>query len=190
MRLLPSHRPQSQQPYIPHLLGMMGRIEPQFHGVFASIAIAYLLISPTALALPPQERKPDEQLFEPLDLPPDILTKAPLMGRAFGERGSARARYLRQIEAAAIFEASRLAASVQRERKAQENCLEDRDELNRAPGSQLSSPDHLVSSSAEHRYSQTAQTGNGISALNDPDMVAKSTPILVDAASGRHVYPR
>ncbi|EUC55213.1 hypothetical protein RSOL_101470 [Rhizoctonia solani AG-3 Rhs1AP] len=154
----------------------MGRIGPPFHGLLVSMTIAHLLISPTAIALPSQERKPDELVFEPLELPPDIETKAPLMLRAFGERGSARARYLRQVEAAAIFEASRLAAGARRDQESQEN-LEGLDESNDTSEPQSSNPDH--SGGSEHHHSQTH---------NDTDDTASGAPIL--PGSEKHVYPR
>ncbi|CAE6525661.1 unnamed protein product [Rhizoctonia solani] len=149
----------------------MGRVKPRFHALLVSVTIACLLISPTAFALPSQERKSDEILFEPLDLPPDILTKAPLMYRALGERGSARARYLRQVEAAAVFEASRLAAKVQRERESQEHQSTDLGE---------STP------TGERRHIQS-DDGN----FNDLDTAAPlNGPILPEGSSEKRVHSR
>ncbi|CAE6482860.1 unnamed protein product [Rhizoctonia solani] len=178
------HYSLSQHQYIPYLLDRMSRIGPPFHGLLASMTIAYLLVSPTAIALPSQERKPDELVFEPVDLPPDIETKAPLMLRAFGERGSARARYLRQVEAAAIFETSRLAAGARREQKAQESQLEGLDESNHTSGPQPSNPNH--SGGAERRHFQTHN--NMGDSYNHNLVVASGAPIL--HGSEKHVYPR
>ncbi|CAE6426977.1 unnamed protein product [Rhizoctonia solani] len=164
----------------------MGRIKHQSRGPLSSIALACLLIS-SSVALPSQERKLGESSFEPLDLPADIAIKAPLLSRASGESGAAHARYLRQLEAAAVFEASRLAARARRERDAREDQLDGLDK--HSLEYQSSHPGLTVSSdNTGHRHFQPRTSTDD---SDDHSIAAPEAPIISAGANAeQHAYPR
>ncbi|CCO37925.1 hypothetical protein BN14_12085 [Rhizoctonia solani AG-1 IB] len=101
----------------------MGHAKSQSFSLFRSTGLACALVLPLVAALPSQERKLGEPLFEPVDFPPDIATRAPLMRRATEDNEVAHGRYLRQVQAAAVFEASRLSARALREQEEREGEL-------------------------------------------------------------------
>ncbi|CAE6452285.1 unnamed protein product [Rhizoctonia solani] len=80
-------------------------------------------------ALPSQERKLDEILFEAVDITPDAGTRAPLMRRSTEESEVADSRYPTQAQAASVFEASHLTARALREQEAREGRLGHLDAL-------------------------------------------------------------
>ncbi|KAH7320545.1 hypothetical protein B0J17DRAFT_293666 [Rhizoctonia solani] len=140
----------------------MGRIKCRSRTLLVSAAVAFVLIAQTVVALPSQERKPGELLLELVDFPPDIAAKAPLMRRAGGESGAAHARYLRQVEADAVFESSRLAAKAQRQREARGNLHEGPDgSVLDQPASQSSNWEDTTTSNVKYHHIQGR--------MNDPD---------------------
>ncbi|CAE6482785.1 unnamed protein product [Rhizoctonia solani] len=96
----------------------MGRTKHRLSSQLGWVLLAYaLVVLPLVSSLPSNERKTDEAVFEAVELPVDVATRAPLMRRAT-ERGEvAQARYMRQAQAAAVFEASRFAARTLREQQ-------------------------------------------------------------------------
>ncbi|KAF8595692.1 hypothetical protein BDV93DRAFT_528511 [Ceratobasidium sp. AG-I] len=99
-------------------------IKPQFSGLLSSITIALAVGSTAVDALPhsPQRPRAASPATSPLEVDfPDLASRAPLMDRGGGGTGSSRARVMRQLEAAQLFEASRLAhAQMRREQSTQD----------------------------------------------------------------------
>ncbi|KAF8600760.1 hypothetical protein BDV93DRAFT_259216 [Ceratobasidium sp. AG-I] len=87
-------------------------IKPQFSGLLSSITIALAVGSTAVDALPHSSQRPRaaSPVTSPLEVDfPDLASRAPLMDRRSGGTRSSWARMLRQLEAAQLFEASRLA---------------------------------------------------------------------------------
>ncbi|KAJ1303689.1 hypothetical protein OPQ81_008114 [Rhizoctonia solani] len=163
----------------------MGRIKPRFRGPPTSVAIACIIASQMALALPSQERQLSDPLLEPVDLSVDIVTKAPLMGRTGGESGSAHARYLRQVLEVEVFEASH-STKLRRDWNSQEDQPGQPAALNH----ELS---ELRSSSLKHPISivdhDHFQTQSDMDNSEHPNTVAGlDAPII--AGGGKRLYPR